>query len=404
MSNHNPQTGNHRLVRNMNEVIVLNFIRNQNQISGAELSKKTGMRPSTISSLIKQLDEKGLIAISGKGQSTSRGGKRPTLWRLRYNSRFVIGVDLELGESTVVCMNLRGEIIEKLSTSFQRDLTIEKLNKTVGDLIENLIVKSGVGPEQILGLGFAIPGIVNTTENKIIMSSIVSEWDYGFSEYYKNRFSFPCFVENNANAAAISSKWAFSTKNLNHFLTILIEISPKVGGLGVGIILNNEIYYGTSYCSGELDIHLPTIADVFSQMRYKLAEDDYFSHFKNDVTRIQLNDIISAGSKNNEIALHYYNRLGTIIGSSISDAVAFFNPGHIIIAGGISAAGDNFIQAFKSSISPNLLDVTQRVISYELHPFGADAVAHGAGACLLDDFFRMPVTMQKLRLDQLTIS
>ena len=404
MNDNNLQTGNHQFVRSINEVIVLNFIRSHKLISGAELAKKTGMRPSTISSLVKQLKAKGLIAISGKGQSTTRGGKRPTLWRLKYNSRFVIGVDLELGESTAVCMNLRGDIIERLSISFPRDLNIEQLNEKVGDLIENLLINSKIKSEQILGLGFAVPGIIDTTENKIIMSSLVSEWGYCFSEYYKNRFSFPCFIENNANAAAISSKWAFGSENLNHFLTILIELSPIVGGLGVGIVLNNEVYYGTSFSSGELDIHLPTITDVFSQMRYKLTSDSYFSNFKNDVTKIQLNDIIFAGKNNNEIALHYYNRLGTIIGNSISNAVAFFNPGHIVIAGGISEAGENFIQAIKSSISPNLLDVTQRVISYKLHPFGSDAVAHGAGACLLDDFFRMPVTMQKSRLDQLSIS
>jgi len=398
------QTGNHQLVRNINEVIVLNFIRANKHISGAELSKKTGMRPSTISSLLKQLDQKGLVAIAGKGQSTTRGGKRPTLWRLKYNSRYVIGVDLELGESAAVCMNLKGDIIERLSISFPRDLTIDQLNKKVGDLIEDLITKSRINLNQILGLGFAIPGIINTIENKIIMSSLVSEWDYCFSEYYKDRFSFPCFVENNANAAAISSKWAFNFEHLNHFLTILIEISPKVGGLGVGIVLNNEIYYGTSFCSGELDIHLPTIADVFSQMRYKLTSDSYFSNFKNDVTKITLDDIIIAGKNHNEIALHYYDRLGNIVGNSISDAVAFFNPDHIIVAGGIAEAGENFIKAFKSSISPNLLDVTQRAISYKLHPFGLDAVAHGAGACLLDDFFKMPVTIQKSKLDQLSIS
>ena len=128
MNDNNLQTGNNQLVRSINEVIVLNFIRSHKLISGAELAKKTGMRPSTISSLVKQLKAKGLIAISGKGQSTTRGGKRPTLWRLKYNSRFVIGVDLELGESTAVCMNLRGDIIERLSISFPRDLNIEQLN------------------------------------------------------------------------------------------------------------------------------------------------------------------------------------------------------------------------------------------------------------------------------------
>jgi DNA-binding transcriptional ArsR family regulator len=103
--NHLYQTGSYKLVRSINGHLVLNLIREHQKISGSELSKMTGMRPSTISSLLKELEGKNLIVNTGKGESTSRGGKRPFLWRINNTVAYVIGVDVEIGEVTSVLMD-----------------------------------------------------------------------------------------------------------------------------------------------------------------------------------------------------------------------------------------------------------------------------------------------------------
>ena len=64
-------------IRNINKQMVLNLIRDNNTISAPELSSYTGLRPSTILYILKDLSKKNMIKNIGKGASTERGGKRP---------------------------------------------------------------------------------------------------------------------------------------------------------------------------------------------------------------------------------------------------------------------------------------------------------------------------------------
>ena len=72
-------TGDYRLVKSLNSHIVLNLIRTRGPIYGADLAKITGMRPSTIMSILRNLEKKGLIFKSGTGASSVQGGRKPTL-------------------------------------------------------------------------------------------------------------------------------------------------------------------------------------------------------------------------------------------------------------------------------------------------------------------------------------
>src|SRR3990167_9805019 len=71
-----------RVVKDINEQLVLNLIQENEIISSTDLVKITGMRPSTIFNILKVLSERSLVSFHGKGYSTEKGGKKPYLWRL----------------------------------------------------------------------------------------------------------------------------------------------------------------------------------------------------------------------------------------------------------------------------------------------------------------------------------
>ena len=82
---------------------VLNIIRTHREVSGAEISRLTGLQPSTILYILRILDRKGFIAISRTGDSTQKGGKKPVLWKIRPDIGVMLGI--EVFKQASICEN-----------------------------------------------------------------------------------------------------------------------------------------------------------------------------------------------------------------------------------------------------------------------------------------------------------
>src|SRR5215467_7541523 len=76
-------------IRDINRQIVLNYIREREPISRAEIARETALQRSTVSTIVDALLADGLVEDIGIGQST--GGRRPTLLRLRTVAQIAIG-------------------------------------------------------------------------------------------------------------------------------------------------------------------------------------------------------------------------------------------------------------------------------------------------------------------------
>src|SRR5438445_965353 len=77
-------------IRDINRQIVLNYVREREPISRAEIARETALQRSTISTIVDSLQREGLVEEIGEGEST--GGRRPTMLRLRTAGPIGIGV------------------------------------------------------------------------------------------------------------------------------------------------------------------------------------------------------------------------------------------------------------------------------------------------------------------------
>lgn len=98
-------------IRDINRQIVLNYVREREPISRAEIARETELQRSTISAIVDSLTEEGLIEEVGEGEST--GGRRPTLLRLRTAGAMALGVAITPTLTTVATSDLAGRIVEQ---------------------------------------------------------------------------------------------------------------------------------------------------------------------------------------------------------------------------------------------------------------------------------------------------
>ena len=320
------------VVKDINEQLVLKVIQEQEIISSSDLVRSTGMRPSTIFNILKELSAKSFVSFYGKGESTKKGGKKPFIWTLNKGAAYVIGLDIEVGEITSVILDFSGGIIAKRISKLETGKTADELAVNIIRVVDEIIERNNIDRDKILGMGIAFAGIVDFQNGIVIMSSVVPEMNFPLLEKLSS-IPFPVLIENNANAAALGLKWNGNDKPKKNYLTILVEIDKNVSGLGIGIVINDELYRGTSYCAGELYPHLPTFQEILSSIRSRFIESEILKNYTSSLESIDMEFLLKIAKSGDKIAILVFSIIGNIVGQTIAPAVALLNPDTLIITG-----------------------------------------------------------------------
>ena len=384
------QSYDFRLIRNINERIVLNLILENETISGADLARLSGMQPSTISNILKGLKRRDLVKNLGKGESTFKGGKRPFLWEINSSAAYALGLDVEIGQTAIALLGLNGDVKKKKIYKTDGITNPKELSQHILRSVADLIKDSGVELEKILGAGIAIAGIVNRGSGEVMMTDIIPQMNFSITSAMQKKYNFPVIAENNANASAIGSKVVGNAKGERNFMTVLIKVDAHVSGIGVGLVLNGELYHGTNYCSGEVTPEYPPMYNMISRLRDHFNKGKILKKYINKIEDLNIRLLIDAANEGDALAIQYFMLLGSLIGSSISKHIAMINPARVIITGDVAEVGDLILDSIKEFVSYGLVPVSKESLSIVASKSGRYSVAVGAASIILDEFLKVP--------------
>lgn len=379
-----------RVVKDINEQLVLKLIQENEIISSSDLVSITGMRPSTIFNILKELSAKSFVSFYGKGESTNKGGKKPYIWTLNKESAYVIGLDIEVGEMTSMILDFSGGIIAKKIMKLDTGRTADELAANIITVVNDIITENNIDKEKVLGLGVAFAGIVDSLVGQVAMSSVLPDMNFPLLEKLAS-LPFPVRIENNANAAAIGLKWSSKDKTKKNYLTILVEIDKNVSGLGIGIVVDGRLYRGASYCAGELYPHLPSLKEILSAVRSRFVESPILKDYISSFESIDIELLLSAAKQGDELAKLIFSTIGSIVGQTIAPAVALLNPDTLIVTGVISELEDILIGAIRKEIEMRVISITCNALDIIADKYHHYSVAFGAASLILEDFFRLPL-------------
>jgi predicted NBD/HSP70 family sugar kinase len=390
MNSDKVQSYDFRLIRNINDRIVLNLILENESISGADLARVSGMQPSTISNILKGLKRRNLINNLGKGESTFKGGKRPFLWEINSSAAYALGLDVEIGQTAISLLGLNGEVKNKKIYKANGITNPRELSQHLLRSVNDLIKESGVELEKILGAGIAIAGIVNRGTGEVMMTDIIPQMNFSITSALQKKYQFPVIAENNANASAIGSKVVGTARGEKNFMTVLIKVDAHVSGIGIGLVLNGELYHGTNYCSGEITPEYPPMYNMISRLRDQFNKGKILKKYLNKIEDLNIRMLIDAANQGDALAVHYFMLLGRLIGSSISKHIAMINPARVIITGDVAEVGDIILDPIKELVSYDLVSVNKQSLSIVASKSGRYSVAVGAASIILDEFLKVP--------------
>ncbi len=378
------------VVKDINEALVLNLIKEHERISSTDLVRITQMRPSTIFNIVKKLMQKNLLIFHGKGDSTDKGGKKPFIWGINENAAYVVGIGIEVGKVNAVVMNIMGKVIVKDSMKINSNKSVMELVEYIVKMVNLIINEAGVEKNKIIGVGIAFAGIVNSIEGVVIMSGVLPELNFDLLKKIKERLPYPVMIENNANASAIGAKWTGEMKNVKNYISVLIEFDTMVGGIGMGIVLNGEIYHGASYASGELFPNLPTLYEMLCAVRSRVADGKFLKRYVGRIEEIDISALIEGARQGDETAILLISRLGNRIGQIIAPAISVLNPEALLVTGDIAEVGELIVKPLRQTIDLEVLSISSKALKISSNLQTRYSVAIGAGGVVLSDFFKIP--------------
>jgi predicted NBD/HSP70 family sugar kinase len=228
-------------VRDINRQIVLNYVREREPISRAEIARETELQRSTVSAIVEDLTMAGLVEEIGAGEST--GGRRPTLLRLRTVGAIALGVAINPTHTKVATSDLAGRIVEH-----EEFLTDPNSDKTLDQVIKLVREFSNRNKGAIEAVGISLPGLVNRATGDAVYIPYFKWRDLPVSKVISAAVGLPVIVDNDANAVALAELW-FGRPEVSDARDFILVMVAE--GVGTGIIFDGQIYRGENGAAGE---------------------------------------------------------------------------------------------------------------------------------------------------------
>src|SRR5690625_5020803 len=199
------QRGTFQQMKSVNKSIILNKIRTGAPISRAQIAKETKLTPPTVSSIVKELIEQGIVNESNLGES--RGGRKPTMLLINSSAFYVIGVDA--GPETVECIlaDLSGKVMERTVNNIDTPITNEHFLSILKDGIHHIFEVSHMTHEEIIGIGVAMLCVVDVETETFLSAPNISLIDIPIKDEIEKAFGLLVKVDIDARAMALGEYW-----------------------------------------------------------------------------------------------------------------------------------------------------------------------------------------------------
>jgi predicted NBD/HSP70 family sugar kinase len=229
--------------------IVLETIRLYGPLSRIEIARRTQLTAQTVTNLTRSLMQSGMILEADRIQE-GRGAPSIML-KINPDGAYSIGLDLDKDHLTGVLVDLLGTPRQHINKELKFPSSEEAM-VILENTATELINREGVSLDKIWGVGLGLPGPFSVSDGMVVKDVVTPIGLPGWSnvpvkEILSKNLSLPVFIENNANAAAIGELWYGAGRHIGTFFYVYFG-----AGLGGGVIINGQPYFGYTGNAGEL--------------------------------------------------------------------------------------------------------------------------------------------------------
>jgi glucokinase-like ROK family protein len=349
-------SGSLRSLRELNRGRVIDALRDRGKASRAEIARGTGLSRSTVSSIVGDLIEAGVVSEEGDATGVAHGdhgGRPPVLLSLNPSAGLAVGVDFGHTHLRVAVSDLSHEVLAESREELDVDHSAEEGLDLATKLVASVLKEADVEKDRVIGVGMGLPGPINRKTGTVGSSSILPGWvGVNAADEMGRRLGLPVSVENDANLGALAEfVWGAGK---GHSDLVYIKLSS---GIGAGLLLGGRLHQGAGGTAGEIG-HAPAqygtaicrcggrgCLETVASAR-AIAEQFGASRGEPASTK----ELLELTSDGDPAATRLIAEAGREIGVAAAGLCNLINPDCVIVGGDLSAAGDVITEPILESI------------------------------------------------------
>ncbi|MFW6022547.1 MAG: ROK family protein [Bacillota bacterium] len=378
----NVQVGNSQYIRDLNLSGIFRLIHKYGPVSRKELADNTGYSAATISNHVKRLLDYKFVIETEKGSST--GGRKPVYLSVNSARNYIISVEFEINDIKLMIFDLNMDV------KAREILPLEKENpeQVILDLIESIkcfIKDSGIDIKKVIGMGIAVPGLVNNEEGLLYLAPNLDWNNVPIKKYFLGEFHFPILLENEAKAAVIGEREFIYPEAEN---IVFVSINE---GIGCGIVFEGSLYRGASGNAGEFG-HIIVDSDgpechcgnhgcweTLASLNYITTE--YYKKTGINITAKQFQEILS---KDKESLLPLFIEVGRNIGVGLANIINSLSPELLVIGGNVLNIKEYVRDNIKDVMDKKTLGIPYNKVKIEYSKLENKASLYGIARMVFD--------------------
>src|SRR3954454_9984759 len=333
---------------NRHQALLLGLLRDMGAISRAELGDAVKLSRSQLAVDLDRLTD--LRLIEDGGLAASRGGRRSGIVRLSSQLRFV-GIDIGATSVDVAITDGELKVIGHASEAADVRQGPDVVLAVALELVDKLRA-DGIAPE-IHGAGVGVPGPVSFRDGVPVAPPIMPGWDqFPVRSVLSQHLGAPVVVDNDVNIMALGEMHGGLSRAIDDFLFV------KIGtGVGCGIVVGGSVCRGVSGSAGDIghirvedDGPICTCGNTACLEAFfggaALARDATEAARSGrspqlalrlaEVPALTAADVAAAAAAGDPVANQMVRDGGQRLGYLLAGLVSFFNPGMVVIGGGVA--------------------------------------------------------------------
>ena len=380
-------------VKSINKHTILDLIRfSPAGTSRVEIARRMGLTRAAVTAIVNDLMQTGIIREAG-GLSV-HSGRPPVVLEIDPTRGFVTGIDFGATHLTILVADLGAHILEEAEIPIDINAGPQVCIDQADRLLRELLTKAGLALTDINAIGVGVPGPIVSDAGMVLAPPIMPGWDrFPIRDTLVKMWGCPVTLSNDSELGALG-EWAAGAGRGEQNLAYI-----KIGtGIGAGLLLEGQIYRGVTGSAGEIG-HL-TIEEngplcacgnhgcleaiaggrAIAQQAREIAQKDQRTELANikPIESITARDVASAARLGDLAAQQILTRAGTYLGIAIAGVVNMFNPGMVIIGGGVAQSGDILLEPIRLAVQRRSLPAATRAVRITTAMLGRRSSSMGA--------------------------
>lgn len=322
---------NREQVRQHNLSAILRLLRQFGTMSRSALTQRTGLNRSTISDLVTELQELGLITESEA--NVTQGVGRPSLMVSFSDEVVVFAVNPDTDATTVGVVTLSGKVIDKVRHTHPEvpspNESVEIATKLISELRASMPTTY-----RIAGIGVAIPGQIRVEDGVVRLAPHLNWVEVPFARMLHQQTGLPVFIDNDASLGSIAERDLGAGRGFSE----IVYLFGGSGGIGGGVIHGGILLRGAAGYAGELghvrisDSPREDYSGLQGTLESLVRREDLLAALKiESADDAELEEVLSkpVSSKVQKLLEAQIDALAIAIGNYVN----IFNPEIVLIAG-----------------------------------------------------------------------